>query len=272
MARTRGKSGSSGIGLFGRGAGIPRSAGYLVLSTRPLHIMIFLLPFLALYELGSIMYLRHPAEGVQESIAAYGILDEFFKAFGVASFHIPSVLLLVILSIWHILEKDPLSIRWSVFLRMFAESVIWTMPLLVFGLLIQSQRPYLGGPPPNGGLTIAALSWQAKLTLSAGAGVYEELLFRLVIIMGVHFVVSDIFHGSKGVGFTLGAFISAIAFALYHNIDHPGGGVDLKLLGYFTAAGLYFAALFVFRGFGIAAAAHFLYDAVVLVVIPATRH
>jgi hypothetical protein len=42
--------------------------------------MIFLLPFLALYEVGSIMYLRHPALGVQESIAAYGILDEFFKA------------------------------------------------------------------------------------------------------------------------------------------------------------------------------------------------
>jgi hypothetical protein len=234
--------------------------------------MIFLLPFLALYEVGSIMYLRHPALGMQESIAAYGILDEFFKAFGVASFHIPSVLLLVILSVWHVLEKDPLSIRWSVFLRMFAESVIWTAPLLVFGLLLQPMRPHMAGPPPGGGLSIADLSWQAKLTLSAGAGVYEELLFRLVIIMGVHFVISDIFQGSKGVGFTIGAVVSAVAFALYHNIDHRGGGTDLKLLAYYTAAGLYFGALFIFRGFGIAAVAHFLYDAVVLVVIPATRH
>jgi hypothetical protein len=265
MAKARAKSGQTGFRLFETG-GLPRNAPYLTLSTRPLHILVFLIPFLALYELGSIFYLRHPKEGFQESIAAYGLLDSFFRAFGAASFHIPSILLIAILLIWHVLERDPLGIRGSVLFRMLAESVLWTVPLLVFGLLIQPQRPLIGADAD-----LIRQSWQAKLTLSAGAGVYEELLFRFVIISGVHFVVADLLRGSKGVGYTIGAVVSAVAFAMYHNISHPGGGVDLQLLAYFSIAGLYFAALFIFRGFGIAVASHFLYDAVVLVAIPAAN-
>lgn len=262
MAKSRAKSAQNGFRLFETG-GIPRNAPYLTLSTRPLHVLVFLIPFLALYELGSILYLRHPKEGFQDTIAAYGILDSFFRTFGVASFHIPSILLVAILLIWHVLERDPLSIRGSVLFRMFAESVLWTVPLLVFGLLIQPQRPFMAGT-----VDLYSHTWQARLTLSAGAGVYEELLFRFVIITSIHFVVADLLHGSKGVGYTIGAVVSAVAFALYHNIAHPGGGVDLQLLAYYSIAGLYFAALFIFRGFGIAVAAHFLYDAMVLVALP----
>ncbi len=236
--------------------------GYVELATRPLHVLIFLIPFMVLYELGSWYYLRHTATGVQETIAAYGVFAQFFRAFGALSIHIPPIALVTILVTWHILERDPLKVKPSTLLGMTAESVFWTFPLLVFGLLIQ-PKPLMAFTPTD----LASLSWQAKLTLAAGAGVYEELLFRFVLIAAVYFIVVDLCHGARGVGLTIGAFVSAVAFALFHNVDHPGGGVHLRLLLYYAIAGLYFAALFIFRGLGIAVAAHFFYDVVVLLAV-----
>jgi len=259
MAKATTKSGSSVFGLFGP---TTRSMRYADCSTRPLHVLVFLLPFIILYEVGSWYYLRKPSEGVQDSIAAYGILASFFRAFGVASFHIPPIVLLTILTVWHILEKDPLIVKPRYLAGMLGESMVWTLPLLIFGLLIQSSALMSAGTMDQASL--AALSWQAKLTLSAGAGVYEELLFRFIVIAGVYFVVADLLQASKGVALTVGAVVSAVLFALYHNLDHPGGGIQLRLLAYYAVAGLYFAALFIFRGLGIAVAAHFLYDAIVL--------
>lgn len=244
--------------------GTPRPATYAHLSTRPLHMLCFLAPFLALYEIGSLLYLRQPSKGLIETISARSIFAGFFDAFGIASFHIPPIALCVILLLWHIFERDPWGVRPKVLAGMLAESLVWTLPLLAFGLLFESGRPAM---QTDGGV-LAGLSWQARLTLSAGAGIYEELLFRLILITGVHFVVVDLLHGTKGVGFTIGAVVSAIAFALYHNISHPGGGVDLAVLAYYTLAGMYLAALFIFRGFGMPVAAHAFYDAVVLVALP----
>jgi len=265
MAKPRSNSSGLGFRLF---QAPPRSMDYVTLSTRPLHILTFLIPFVALYEIGSFLYLHHPSRGVVDTIGAHGILAGFFNTFGVVSFHIPPILLIVVLLTWHLVEKDPLGIRLSVMLGMLAESLLWTLPLLVFGLLFQRHTAAMDTPLAQNALN--ALSWQAKLTLSAGAGVYEELLFRFFLITTAQFIISDLIGGTKGVSLTIGAIVSATCFALYHNIAHPGGGVDLRLFLYFAVAGLYFAALFIFRGLGIAVAAHFIYDAVVLVAIPAT--
>lgn len=254
-------------GLLG-GAG--KSGSYTSLSMRPLHVLCFLIPFMVLYEAGSFLYLRVPAhQGMMETIGARSIFAGFFDAFGIASFHIPPIALCTILLTWHVLEHDPWRIRPRVLAGMVAESILWTLPLLVFGLLFAVGRPALALASSDESLT--RLSWQARLTLSAGAGVYEELLFRLIIVTAVHFVVVDLLQGTRGVGFTIGAVVSAVSFALYHNVSHPGGGIDLGLLAYYSFAGLYFAALFIFRGFGMAVAVHALFDAVVLVAIPTAR-
>ena len=115
----------------------------------------------------------------------------------------------------------------------------------------------------------SSLPWQARLTLSAGAGLYEELLFRLVGITLVQFIATNLLGAAREVGATIAVFVSAVAFAAYHRTTLPGGGADLTLLTYYGLAGLYFGSLFIFRGFGIVAATHFLFDALVLVAIPA---
>jgi Type II CAAX prenyl endopeptidase Rce1-like len=268
MAKSRAKSGGTAFSLFPGGGGA-RNASYGSQSTQPLHILCFLAPFLVLYELGSILYLQHPDRGVKESIAAYGTMEHVFRAFGVASFHIPSILVVAIFLVLHLVQQLPMVVRGSVLLRMAFESLAWTLPLLVFGFLTSPQsQPLMGGASPD---EIASMPWQAKLTLSAGAGVYEELLFRLVLIGVVSILLSKSEAASQGTANTIGAFISAIAFALYHGsaIHAADGSISFAAFAYYACAGLYFACLFLFRGFGIAVASHFLYDTIVLVILPA---
>jgi hypothetical protein len=239
--------------------------GYLTQSKRPWPVLVFLVPLIALYEVGSLMFLWDRGRGVIETIGARGILGEFFEAFGVVSLHVPAVLLVTVLMLWHLMLRDPWKIRPSTLLGMALESVLWTMPLLVLAALLAPGPAMTPAMALQGGQSaIEAMPWQARLTLSAGAGLYEELLFRLMLITLVHMVLVDLLKLPSSTAYVVAAVLSAVTFAFYHNIAHPGGGADMRLLTFYALAGLYFAALFILRGFGIVVMAHALYDVVVL--------
>lgn len=237
-------------------------ARYLFLSTRPLHVLLFLTPLIAFYELGSIAYLSGISSGVD--VSARRLLRVFFEQFGAFSLHLPGVALAVVLLIWHVLERDRWRISWKVLGLMFLESLVWTLPLLVLGLFFSHHagRGLLSSESP-----VNALSWQARLTLSLGAGIYEELLFRLIAIAAVHGVLVDLLKVPDRLGYAISAFVASLAFAAYHDIWTPQG-LNVGLAVYCLVAGLYLSGIFVTRGFGLAVAAHAWYDVVALVVIP----
>lgn len=237
--------------------------GYGRLSTRPLHVLCFLLPLIVLYEIGTMLFLTDHGRGVVEMVSAFWILSRFFEVFGVASFYLPGVALVTVLLLWHFLERDRWRVYPGVLAGMFCESLLWTVPLLVLGSLRLSQQPAAMALTEP----LADLSRGAKVTLSVGAGLYEELLFRLIIIAGVHLLLVDVAKVRDSVGYLLAALASSVAFALYHDVSAPGGGVNVALAVFYTLAGLYFAGLFVLRGFGIVVMVHTLYDVMVLVVI-----
>ncbi len=253
------------------------SRGYGWLSARPLHVLVFLTPLIVLYELGSIMYLADTQRGIIETIGARSILSSFFEAFGGATLYLPGVALVVVLLVWHVLERDRWTVRPPVLLGMLAEAVLWTFPLLVLGLLLSHGQSRPSSPGAIGYLftqgsdPIAQLPWQARLTLSIGAGLYEELLFRLILIAAAHFVLADVMRLKSGTAGAIAALVSATAFALYHDVVPASGGVDWRLFFFYTLAGLYFASVFVLRGFGIVVGVHALYDVLVLVVEPFLR-
>lgn len=245
-----------------------RAGGYARLSMRPLHVLVFLLPLILAYEAGSAVYLADRGSGLIETIAAYKTLAKFFEAFGSATWFLPGIALIAVLLTWHVLERDRWQVRPGVLVGMLAESFLWTLPLLVFGVLLKptegahaAMQSAADAPP------IAQLGWQGKIVLSIGAGLYEELLFRLILIAAVHFVLVDLMRLRHATGGLIAACVSAAAFALYHDIGLPGGGIDVRLALFYAAAGLYFAIIFVLRGFGIVVAAHAIYDVVVLVLI-----
>jgi len=243
--------------------------GYAKLSTRPLHVLAFLFPLICVYEIGSALYLADRGHGLIETIAAHKTLARFFEAFGSATWFLPGIALVVVLLTWHVLERDRWQIKPGVLLGMLVESFLWTLPLLVFGVLLKSGDAARPAMDVTGGAEapLAQLGWQAKITLSIGAGLYEELLFRLILIAAAHFVLVDLLRLRSVTGGVLAACISAAAFTLYHDISSPAGGVDAQLVVFYAAAGLYFASVFVLRGFGIVVATHAIYDVVVLVLV-----
>lgn len=237
--------------------------GYMWLSMRPLHVLVFLLPTMVLYELGSARYLTDAGHGVVETIGARKVLTDFFNSFGAAGYYLPPVVLGSVLLIWHIFERDKWRVQWTVLLGMLLESVVWMLPILIFGQLV-GTHPSVAAIPQS---DLAGHTWQAKVTLALGAGIYEESLFRLVLFTAVHFLVVDLLKQKQNVGHIIAACVSALAFTLYHDLSSPSGGLNMGKFFFFLGAGLYFAVLFVMRGLGIVVGTHAFFDILVLVLL-----
>jgi len=235
---------------------------YWFFATRPLHVFVFLMPLLILYELGTIFFLRRA--GAVEVIRAKLMLAEAFDALGPVGMHLPPFLLAGVLLAWHVISHDRWRLEPGVLPKMAGESVLWTVPLLVFGAIAGSRAmmAIASGQAPT------ELSTGAKVTLSIGAGVYEELLFRLILITVVHLVLVDLLKVKDAAALVIGAILSAAAFTLYHRTTMAPGAWDTRTLVMYAAAGLYFAVLFILRGLGIAVATHALYDTVALLLLP----
>jgi membrane protease YdiL (CAAX protease family) len=104
-----------------------------------------------------------------------------------------------------------------------------------------------------------------KVVLSFGAGVHEELVFRLMMIPGFAALGEKVLKLRRWVATGFAFLASAILFSAAH---HVIGGEPWRL-GVFTyrvLCGLIFAVIFQTRGFAVAVYTHALYDVFVLLV------
>jgi membrane protease YdiL (CAAX protease family) len=250
-------SGTAALDLSGR------RDGYTRLATRPLHILAFLVPLIALFEFGAWRYLgADPAQ--RETILAQRMLEELFAWLGVTGLHLPAILTVVVLLIWHVLTRDRWRVRAGVVGGMWLEAAVWTAPLLVLGVILARALGVGLEPASETDLALAEASLGEKWTIAIGAGLFEELLFRLLGITLMMLVFEDVLRLGKKWAVACALVVTSVAFSWYH---HPftDGGVDWGLATYFTLAGAYFGLVYVTRGFGIAVGVHALYDLVVLI-------
>jgi membrane protease YdiL (CAAX protease family) len=106
---------------------------------------------------------------------------------------------------------------------------------------------------------MGSLPLSEGIVLSLGAGIYEELVFRVLLAGGlfVLFRSGGLPRGRSGV---FAALLSALAFSAFHYIGPYGDPWALASFTFRFLAGLAFSVLFLVRGFGIAAWTHALYD------------
>lgn len=105
----------------------------------------------------------------------------------------------------------------------------------------------------------------AKLVLSLGAGVHEEILFRLIMVGGGVWLLERGLGLRRWIAIVLAFAISSVLFSAAH---HVIGGEPFRV-GAFTyrvLCGLVFATIFQTRGFAVAVYTHALYDIYVLIV------
>jgi membrane protease YdiL (CAAX protease family) len=243
------------------------------LSAAPLHCLLFVLPLVLVYEIGLVVYLSSSDGTLRETILAHRTLTKLFENFGTSSLYLPGAMLLVVLAVWHVFTRKSWKPKPMVLGGMACESLLWMVPLLVLGLITSMN---LGGGGGGGQAAMMATTegisqgWQSKVVLSIGAGLYEEMLFRLLLITVLHLVFHDALRLPDTAASVLAVVGSAVAFTVYHGVSFTGGS-PFSHVFFYTAAGVYFGVVFLMRGLGIVVGTHAAYDIMVLVILPLLR-
>lgn len=249
---------------------------YFHVSRRPWASLLFLLPLIAVYELGTAAFVRDAATGAEYRIIAFNLLNDFLRMFGATGRYLPAFAVVSILVAWHLARKDPWHVRPRVIGGMWLESACWALPLLALAVLMGRYLPLLAADGPTPGTTFSAAgeavprSWAAAagggggvslVVLSIGAGIYEELVFRLIGFAVCGFVLVDLLGVRPSRALFASLVITAVAFSLYHYLGHETP--HWRSFLFRTLAGLFFGAVYLWRGFGVAAGTHAAYDVLV---------
>ena len=121
-----------------------------------------------------------------------------------------------------------------------------------------------------GRLPLALGDGASGFVMSLGAGLYEEIAFR-VVLFGLGAKTLRLFaepiSSAKGTLLTLAwALIAAAVFSGWHHLGEFGEPFELRAFVFRWLCGLVFTAIYVFRGFAPVVWTHALYDIWVLVL------
>src|SRR5262249_2605294 len=133
--------------------------------------------------------------------------------------HLGGIAIIVVLLVWHVLNRDPWRIDLKVLAIMIGETVLVTLPLLVLSQVIQKPLAADSLIAANQ-QSLLGLGFLQKFAISVGAGLYEELIFRMLFIAVVHTLLVDVGKASAGLGAGIAVVVSAAAFAAYHPLDN----------------------------------------------------
>jgi hypothetical protein len=232
------------------GHGLLRDPG----TARPLASLVFLAPLLVFYVIG-LLWVRPDLAAGADILIRQGL-----GWLGVTGAMAPTWMVVLILLVWHLLRRDPWEISWGLVGQMAAEAVLLAVPLLVllavFHMASHSAVLLAIGPVHD------ARGWLDLAMSCIGAGIFEELLFRLLMVGAVLGLVRP-FLGKDSAGSVVAVvLISAAVFSGAHVLDHPDRFAWGQFL-YRSAAGVYLGFVFFYRGFGVAAGTHILFNLVI---------
>jgi len=188
---------------------------------------------------------------MRQALASLGLADHWL---------LPLMLVLILMG-WQILSFHGWRLSPGILVGMIAESLVWAVVLLGISRLVdlgftyleQTRTPILGINPGRADQTFSSLIGYI------GAGVYEETLFRLILVP-VLFGTLRLLQAPQILASTLAVTLSALLFALAHHAGSPGEAFTWFAFIFRWMAGVFFAWVFVLRGFGIAVGTHTIYD------------
>ena len=148
--------------------------------------------------------------------------------------------------------------RAGFFVGMLGESVAYAA---IFGFVASTLTGLiLNGPRALAIMQAKGLSFPTEIMVSLGAGIYEELLFRVVLVSALAKLASAGFGWRPWVAGSFATVVGAFIFSAFHYIGPLGDSLELGSFVFRMIAGLLLSGLFLIRGFGVAAWTHALYD------------
>jgi membrane protease YdiL (CAAX protease family) len=101
------------------------------------------------------------------------------------------------------------------------------------------------------------------IVLSIGAGLYEELIFRVVLVGGLFWVLQSLVK-SKNTAYIVAAIVGALLFSSVHYVGALGDTFTMSSFVFRFLFGLALNGIFLVRGFGVTAWTHAIYDVLVV--------
>ena len=223
-----------------------RSAYYSVVSA---------LPLLVVYEILVIMT-QSRYWGIRNAADMW--IRTFLMAFDLRAQHLTFVMIGIAFALIPVAKTRSYGVKLKAnfFLLMLAEAFTYS---LVLGGVLQSILRLSGlaaGGPGNGALQ--------NFALSLGAGLFEEIIFRVLLLNLLFFLLNYIFKNKIATA-VISVLVASFMFSFSHYIGSMADSWELYSFMFRWIAGMLFTVLYFIRGFAITAYTHALYDIWVLV-------
>jgi hypothetical protein len=223
-----------------------------------LYSYLICVPLLLLYEL--LIIVSQPDTGLLVRISVDVWFKNLFAMLGLEAVSATLIIAALIGAFIVFKKRSGLkNLKKRYFIYMLIESLFYAV---VVSIAIGSFLGSLLNLFADGGLS--SMNKLQLIALSLGAGLYEELFFRVILVGLLVLLFKKVFN-HKIYAFSTAAVIAALLFSGVHYV---GEYADTWALGSFLFRFLFGLALnliYVTRGFGMAAWTHAVYDLIVVI-------
>jgi len=229
---------------------------YFAITRTPTYGFLAALPLWAAYE-GLILLANSQRLGeirVSADIWIKRVLSSFGDI-GLAGLGV--VVLLIGIAVFVVERKKEVPLRPEYLFWMPFESALYA---IILGWVVGMSVGALFNMVPPQSVEFDA---PTQFALSLGAGLYEELVFRVLLVGGLYVIFTK--FTDKTVAYVSAALIAAAIFSAVHYIGVFGDPFTLASFIFRFMFGLMLNILFILRGFGIAAWTHAIYDVLIVV-------
>ena len=222
------------------------------------------LPLLVGYEIGIYLlnigktfYVVNAADAwITRIITLDGLIPELYSAFVIGAVLIAAI-------VHHFRRQEHIEFKKRYFPQVIGESALWAVILapISFWILSLGQHfrlPRISAPDLSNVIE--------SVVHSFGAGFYEELFFR-VIVIGILIGLLSLTKLSTTTKYIIAALIAAAIFSGVHHLGPLGDPFSWDIFAFRFMMGLPLNALYLARGFAVAAWSHAIYDIYVMLGI-----
>ena len=235
-------------------------SNYFKHSKSPFYSFIFILPLFIIYEFGISAISSEDLPTIRNG--ADVLLRKVLATIGLSGIYGMGLLLLVGILIAFLINKGKfkdISLSSNYFIFMIFESLFWS--IILFVILYQGQLLLGKG---TGKLLIQ------QIVLSIGSGIFEEFVFRVLLVSGIAFIVGIFIKKQYLYKISISIIIAAIIFSIFHFVGEYADTPKISLFLLRLLAGIVLGYIYIFRGFGIAAYSHSFYNLIVFAqIVPA---
>ncbi len=231
----------------------------------PLSSLLFVIPWIAAYEAGILILAGEQANGLRNGADFW--MRSFLSEAGLGQALLLPLLVFSILLVWHVVRRYPWRVRPETLMGMLAESLLLAIVLIAVGQAHDLLFRHFQQREVPERLLLNAINGNLTRAVSfIGAGVYEEVMFRLLLVPAA-FVGFRMFEFPPAWAAMMSAISTSFLFALAHHIGPSADAFNLFTFSFRAAAGIFFATVFFLRGFGITVGCHAAYDLLVGVLL-----